>query len=130
MLSSGDISLASPNTNTPNAGACNNKPGEPELNYLAGAFGTFDACALEFDVIPLCDTLRFRYSFGSDEYPEFANDDYNDAFAFFISGPGISGQPNIATLSGTTTEVTINNVNDVDNTQFYRIRWVYNSTYS
>lgn len=119
LLSTGNISLVSPNTNSSSAGACNNTPAEPELDYLAGSYGTFDACALEFDVIPLCDTLRFRYSFGSDEYPEFANTNYNDAFAFFISGPGITGQPNIATLPGTTTEVTINNVNNVDNTQFY-----------
>lgn len=118
ILSSGDISLASPNSNTSSAGNCNSTPGESDLNSLAGA-STYDACALEFDVIPLCDTLKFKYVFGSDEYPEFVNSGYNDAFAFFISGPGISGQPNIAQLPNSSTYVTIDNVNNGANSQYY-----------
>ena len=111
LLTSGTTAISSPNTNSGSAGACNSTPGDSQLDPLAGAT-TYDACALEFDIIPLCDTVSFNYSFGSDEYPEFVNSGYNDAFAFFISGPGITGQPNIAQLPGTTTYVTIDNVND------------------
>lgn len=122
ILSSGDISLASPNTNSGSAQLCNNSPGEDDLTSLAGAT-TYDACALEFDVIPLCDTIKFKYVFGSEEYPEWVPSDpqsgFNDAFAFFISGPGISGQQNIALIPGTSTDVTIYNVNDNNNSQYY-----------
>ncbi len=117
ILTSGSAAVASPNTNSSSAGACNNTPGDPELDAIANA-STHDACALEFDVVPLCDTIKFKYVFGSDEYPEYVGS-YNDAFAFFISGPGISGQPNIATVPGSSTIVSINNVNSGSNSQYY-----------
>ena len=122
ILTSGNTSVASPNTNISYAGNCNNTPGDTELNTLAGST-TYDACALEFDVIPLCDTLKFKYVFGSEEYPEYVPSSpgtgFNDAFAFFISGPGITGQQNIAKIPGTSTDVTIYNVNDHNNSQYY-----------
>lgn len=118
LLTTGSTAVASPNTSSSSAGACNNTPGDPQLNSLAGAT-TYDACALEFDIIPLCDTLTFKYVFGSEEYPEYVNSGYNDAFAFYVSGPGITGQPNIAKLPGTSTFVTIDNVNSGANSQYY-----------
>ena len=50
-----------------------------------------DAAVMEFDFVPLSDTIEFRYVFGSDEYTAFINTQYNDVFAFFLSGPGITG---------------------------------------
>lgn len=120
ILTSGEITIASPNNNLSSAGTDNGAPGDSQLDPLAGnGIPTYDACALEFDVIPLCDTIKFKYVFGSEEYPEYANTNYNDGFGFFISGPGISGQPNIAKLPGTSTDVTINNVNPSNNSQYY-----------
>jgi len=77
-----------------------------------------DVAVLEFDFVPNGDSVKFRYVFGSEEYPEFVCS-YNDAFGFFLSGPGISGPyalgaVNIALIPGTTTPVTINNVNNGD----------------
>jgi len=46
-------------------------------------------------------------------------DQYNDAFAFFINGPEYDSLENIAVLPGTTTAVTINNINDEDNSNFF-----------
>lgn len=72
-----------------------------------------DACVLEFDFIPIGDSISFRYVFSSEEYnPSFVCT-FNDAFAFFISGPEISGQQNMALVPGTSTPVTILNVNNV-----------------
>lgn len=76
--------------------------------------GTFNAAILTFTFKPMSDTVRFRYVFGSEEYPEFVGSEFNDLFAFFISGPGIVGEKNIALLPNGT-PVTINNVNDQNN---------------
>src|SRR5690606_36291151 len=50
-----------------------------------------DAAILEFDFVPTGDSLKFKYVFGSEEYPTFVCSQYNDAFGFFLSGPGLSG---------------------------------------
>ena len=83
-----------------------------------------DPAILEFDFIPKGDSLEFEYVFGSEEYPEFVNSSYNDVFGFFLSGPGINGTflnnaQNIALIPGTTNFVSINNLNDKTNSQFY-----------
>ncbi len=88
-----------------------NSENDPDLSNLSGVT-TNDACILEFDFTPLGDTIQFRYVMGSDEYPEFACTSFNDVFAFFISGPGITGNPNIALIPGTTIPVSINSIND------------------
>lgn len=97
-----------PNNST-NSGVDNGYPGFSPLSSQAGA-PTYNAAILEFDFVPYSDTVRFKYVFGSEEYPEYVCSDYNDAFAFFISGPGIGGAANIARLPNGQT-VTINNVN-------------------
>ncbi len=74
----------------------------------------YDACFLEFDFIPVCDTLRITYVFGSEEYPKYIYQ-YNDVFAMFLSGPNPAGgnylSQNIATLPNGTTPVSIFTVN-------------------
>lgn len=95
--------------------------GDVDLQTLSDE-DIFDQAVLEFDFIPTGDTLRFNYIFGSEEYPEFVNS-FNDAFGFFLAGPGITGpfsspagfpngSTNIALVPGTTTPVTIDNVNE------------------
>ncbi len=97
--------------NQANAGVDNGTPGFGALSNLVGGTSTYNASILEFDFIPYADTVRFKYVFGSEEYPEYVGSQFNDVFAFFISGPGISGAQNIARLpSGV--PVTINNVNN------------------
>jgi gliding motility-associated-like protein len=105
--------------------------GDADLDYLSETFGngtlSRDACIVEMDVFVATDELSFEYVFGSEEYPEFVNQDYNDIFAFLISGPGIVGDPNlslgaknIAVLPGTDTPVQINSVNNLLNWEYYR----------
>lgn len=93
--------------------------GDPTLEGLVPNQITNDAAVLEFDFVPLSDTLSFRYVFASEEYMEWANSDFNDVFGFFISGPGITGSQNIALIPGTSTLVSINNINAVNNSFFY-----------
>jgi gliding motility-associated-like protein len=108
--------------NQSNSGVDNSAGGSNLLSGLIGGIQTYNASILEFDFIPYSDTVRFKYVFGSEEYPEFAppnNSSYNDVFGFFITGPGIPLPPqNIAKLpSGAI--VSINNVNPVTNSSYY-----------
>ncbi len=100
---------------------------DPSLMDIAA--GTVqNGIVLEFDFIPTGDTLFFNYMFGSDEYPEFSPSTYNDAFGLFLWGPGIAGPfvqagypnggANIAVIPGGI-PVTINNVGDASNTNYY-----------
>ncbi|MCE3007662.1 MAG: choice-of-anchor L domain-containing protein [Bacteroidetes bacterium] len=70
-----------------------------------------DAVVLAFDVIPSGNRLSFRYVFGSEEYPEFVGSLFNDVFGLLISGPGIAGRQNLAVIPGTSTPISIANVN-------------------
>lgn len=99
-----------------NAGVDNNFPGYGLLNNLiGGGASTFNAAVLEFDFVPLADQVEFRYVFGSEEYPEYVGSQFNDVFGFFISGPGLPGNVNIARIPGTSVPVAINNVNNGSN---------------
>src|SRR3954471_4443447 len=75
--------------------------GDDDLNNLVKPRETGDAVVLEFDFIPVGDSVKFRYVFSSEEYPIYTCSNFNDVFAFFISGPGISGSKNIALVPGT-----------------------------
>ena len=108
--------------NQANAGQINGGAGSTLLSGIIGGGQTYDAAILEFDFIPYSDTVRFKYVFGSDEYPEFAppnNEIFNDVFGFFIAGPGITGLQNIARLPNNGSIVSINNVNAITNPTFF-----------
>lgn len=117
ILTTGQAANAiGPNT-IGSAGTCNGTSGsDPQLAAIE-PLATEDLCVLEFDMVPSCNTLQIRFVFGSDEYPEFVNGGFNDAFGFFITGPGPACQPgfynntNVATLPNSTI-VTIDNVNN------------------
>jgi len=89
-------------------------PGDADLDALTSN-SSYDAAVLAFDFVPISDTIKFRYVFGSEEYPEFVGSTYNDVFGFIVNGPNPSGgnyvNRNIALIPGTALPVTINNVN-------------------
>ncbi|HLP95855.1 MAG TPA: choice-of-anchor L domain-containing protein [Saprospiraceae bacterium] len=82
---------------------------EPSLQPIA-TDDLNDVAVYTITFIPNSDTLRFRYSFGSEEYPEYACTAFNDVFGFFIQGPGYPVFTNIAKVPGTNLPVSINNV--------------------
>jgi len=88
--------------------------GDADLTNISGQT-TDDACILEFDFVPAGDTIKFDYVFASEEY-NGPHGNFNcsifDVFAFFISGPGITGSQNIALIPGTTIPVGVSTVND------------------
>lgn len=77
----------------------------------------YDIAIVEFDVTVSSSSLTFNYVFGSEEYIEYVNQNFNDVFGFFISGPGISGKQNLATLNGD--PVSIDNINHLQNEEFF-----------
>ena len=89
-------------------------PGDPDLSAATG-YNSGDAAVLEFDMVPIGDSINFRYVFSSEEYSNDLICYFFDAFAFFISGPGISGLKNIALVPNTTTPVGNFTINDVVN---------------
>ncbi|HNV99274.1 MAG TPA: choice-of-anchor L domain-containing protein [Chitinophagales bacterium] len=120
MLTSGSVDNAVGPNNTSGASTGLGAPGDPDLDMIPGVLGTNDACVIEFDFTATSDTIRFNYVFGSEEYLEYVGS-FNDVFAFYISGPGIVGTENMALIPGTGTIVSINNVNDVTNSEYYVI---------
>jgi len=97
----------------------NNKGGDIDLNTIAGGI-TVDAASLQFDFIPVTNSIKLRFVFASEEYPEFVGQSYNDAFGFFVSGPGIVGKKNIAVVPGTLdTPIAINSINAFNNSGLY-----------
>ncbi len=89
--------------------------GDADLNAINNGCQTYDASVLEFDFVPMSDTVKFRYVFGSEEYPNYVCSQYNDVFAFFITGPSPTGgnytDHNIARIPGTNLPVSVNSVN-------------------
>jgi hypothetical protein len=90
---------------------------DTDVNLIATA-NTYDLCVLQFDCVPQGDTLLFNFAFGSSEYPNFVGSQYNDAFAIFMSGPGINGLQNVAQLPNGDF-VSINNVNSSVNSSYF-----------
>lgn len=84
---------------------------------------TQDAAVLQFDFIPLGDTVKFRFVFGSEEYTTWINTQYNDAFGFYLTGPNPGGgnytNTNLALVPNSTLPITISTIHPGLNSQYY-----------
>jgi SprB repeat/Calx-beta domain len=123
VLCTGNVNIlpgpnASGSTSGNTAGFGNNSPDDADLATLTGT-NQFDVTKIEFDFRPTAPQVTFDFVFGSEEYCEFVGSNFNDVFGFFISGPGITGNQNIALIPSTTTPVLINNVNHATNNAYY-----------
>lgn len=89
----------------------NGWPGDPQLqNYINAVLGqndTYsDASIMEFDFMPLTDSISFNFVFGSNEYGTFQCS-YSDAFAFFLEDQITGEIVNMALVPNTAGEVPI-----------------------
>lgn len=121
MMTTGKVEDASKNGNDE---AINNSIGggitDPDILKLIS--GTTDEIVRDVSIIkivfrPETDTLRFKYIWASEEYPDFVCSAYNDVFGFIISGPGFNGVyenngENIALIPETQLPVAINTLNN------------------
>lgn len=114
VLTSGFSKNLNSSTNTKGNISGNNKMGgDSNLNTLIPGFKTYDAAVLSFDFVSQGDAAYFNYVFGSEEYPEWVNSSFNDAFGFFVDGE------NYALIPETKTPVSIDTVNADSNANFY-----------
>ena len=115
VLTSGTAAHLNGTTNTSDGITGNNgQPGDGQLNALIPGYKTHDATILAFDFsLTTGDTAYFNFVFGSEEYNEWVGSPYNDVFGFFVDNI------NYALIPGTTTPVSINNVNDGLNSGYY-----------
>jgi len=116
-MSASNITFKNPTTHTTNANVTNLKKftttgnfpfsegvyittknggtlGDPDLNLLANNLNLSNSTnggILEFDFVAQGTDLSFDYMFASSEYNSYTCSSFNDVFAFFLSGPGISG---------------------------------------
>jgi len=94
---------------------------DPQLNSLE-PLADYDCCILEFDIVPACSALQIRFVFGSEEYPEYVNSSFNDAFGFFVTGQNPAGgsysNTNVATLPNGAI-ASIDNVSPTTNSAYY-----------
>lgn len=88
---------------------------DPDLSVYSDSL--FDVCYVEFDIVTSSPKLSFNYVFASEEYEEWLN--YSDIFAFFIKGPGISGNKNIGVIPGTNIPVRVGTINNTKNSGYY-----------
>jgi len=123
ILATGDISAAPGPNNQDNASAGYGiSTPDDDLNVLSGG-AIFDMAAIEFDITPTQSTLTLDYVFASEEYCEYVNSQFQDAFGIFISGPGINGPfagaANMALIPSTNIDVGVNTVNHLSNSGLY-----------
>jgi outer membrane protein OmpA-like peptidoglycan-associated protein len=88
--------------------------GDHALESIAKGM-TFDAAYLEFDFQPEMESVMFNFVFGSEEYTEYVNSQFNDVFAFWISGPGYKGVKNLAVVPQNSAPITVNTINHISN---------------
>lgn len=117
MLSTGQASTADDAINNQTFGFLDfGLTNIPELaDFVPGCFtpgATNDGIILQFDFIPQSTPISFKYIFASEEYNEYVCSQFNDAFAFLISGPGIVGEQNLAVVPGSGDPITINTINN------------------
>lgn len=113
LLCTGHVDTAKGPYKSKYDGLSNDRPGFTQLDAIAG-HKTYDAAILQFDFVPLSDSVTFRYVFASEEYSEFVCREYNDVFAFFMAekqSPPLT-DTNLALIPGTTIPVSINTINN------------------
>lgn len=118
IITSGAVDLAmGPNISTSTTHPWGDRRGDVDLENTAGD-AIMDAAVLEFDFTPTGDMVSFDFVFASEEYCDYVNASFNDAFGFYLTGPGHEGT-NIAQVNGTDIQVSINSINHLRNSEYY-----------
>ncbi len=115
VLSTG-FAASAPGPNTSLLSQGNNSwGGDDDLEAALGVGGTINATILEFDFVPVTNTISFDYIFASEQYLTSINSpnqcNYTDGFAFLLKEAGSTGPyQNLAVVPGTDIPVKVNTV--------------------
>ncbi|HYW78007.1 MAG TPA: choice-of-anchor L domain-containing protein, partial [Thermoguttaceae bacterium] len=115
LLTTGDVYFAEPPNNDDGflSSGYASLSGDTDLDAIIPNGPTTDCTSLEFEFESAGGDLFFEFVFASEEYNEFVDGIFNDAFAFFLDGQ------NIALIPGTNTPVSIDTVNLGVNAGYY-----------
>ncbi|MGB0933033.1 MAG: choice-of-anchor L domain-containing protein [Lishizhenia sp.] len=95
------------------ASSSNTPNNHQSIAYSLGVYSSvFDVCKLDFDIIPIGDTLFSSFIFGSEEYPEFVDSEFNDFFAIILENKQTGEKTNLAEIPGTNSIVSVNTLNN------------------
>ena len=112
ILNSGDaIEAEGPETGTQSSGGW---PGDLDLENAIPALNvgdTNDATFVEFDFVPIANSISFDFLFASEEYGTFQCG-FTDAFAFLLTDLNTGVTTNLAIVPGTTDVVSVFTVRD------------------
>ncbi|MBX7050626.1 MAG: T9SS type A sorting domain-containing protein [Flavobacteriales bacterium] len=116
LLTTGDaVDAIGPNNSDQTSKDKNNFADDPDLDALS-SYSVEDQCILEFDFVATGNSIHVQYVFASEEYNEWVCTQYNDLFAFFVTGPNPYGgnynSQNIALVPNTNMPVSINTINN------------------
>lgn len=110
----GPSAILGPNEDSANTSSFGTT-GDADLDEIVSPHTTNDASVLEFDFVPDTDQLTFSYVFGSDEYNEFVDSNFNDVFAFYVNGENCA----VVDTGDGEAPVTINSINNDLNSSLY-----------
>ncbi|WP_299921990.1 choice-of-anchor L domain-containing protein [uncultured Pelagimonas sp.] len=114
--SSGDVNVTDDTT------TIHNTAGDADLDAISG-MTTFDAAVFEADFVPEGSTLSMQIVFSSEEYLDFVDGGFNDAVGIWVNGI----QAELTVGSG---EISIDEINDVDNSNLYIDNAATDDTYN
>ncbi|MFP9098665.1 choice-of-anchor L domain-containing protein [Flavobacterium sp. RHBU_24] len=112
ILSTGRAVLAQgPNTSLLDDGNLPGWGGDNDLEAALGINNSVNATLLEFDFIPIANTISFEYMLSSEEYHDNAPCRYSDGFAFLLKEAGTNNPyTNLAVIPGTDIPVKVTSV--------------------
>lgn len=82
------------------------------LNDNGQNFQNHNASVLEFDFIPVTDTIKFDFIFASNEYGPSYQCSFSDVFAFFLTDLETGNVTNLAVVPGTDIPVSVTTIHD------------------
>lgn len=84
--------------------------GDSDLEANTTATETNNASWVQFDFVPLVDQISFNFIFASEEYDQFFECDFSDAFAFIVTDQNTGVVQNLAVLPGTNIPIEVTNI--------------------
>ncbi|KAF2507285.1 DUF11 domain-containing protein, partial [Flavobacterium arcticum] len=115
ILRCGNAELSEGQYNNPTTSSVASGTGDAELLAVSQANGNFgsinDVTYIQFDFVPLTDTMSFDFLFASNEYGTYQCG-FSDVFAFLLTDltDGSVTNVNLAVIPGTTIPVSVTNI--------------------